>query len=190
MRIVEVPHGGLAPALSAQVDAIFFEASGRSFASDEERAAFRARWLGRYLEGGTDVLLVALDEKGAAAGYLVGAVEDPAAQARFADLDYLAGPFREQCRRYPAHLHINLAAAFRNRGLGARLIEAFAGRAAAAGAAGVHVVTAGSARNVGFYLRCGFAGQGSSRWQGRDLVFLARTLRGGEKTERDALTRR
>ena len=58
--------------LASQVDAIFFEASGRTgFASPEERAAFRERWLGRYLEGGSDVVLLAQDQAGAVAGYLV-----------------------------------------------------------------------------------------------------------------------
>ncbi len=121
-------------------------------------------------------MLVALDAAGAVAGYLVGALQDPARQERFADLDYFRGPFRELCRRYPAHLHVNLAPASRNRGLGARLIEAFAARATAAGAAGVHVVTARSARNVGFYLRCGFTEVGSAPWRGSDLVFLAKAL--------------
>jgi hypothetical protein len=40
----------------------------------------------------------------------------------------------------------------------------------------VHVVTARSARNVRFYLRCGYAEQGATPWQVRDLVFLARAL--------------
>jgi GNAT superfamily N-acetyltransferase len=128
--IVEVAHSGLTPAQLAQIDTIFFEASGRSFPSAAERAAFRERWLGRYLHGGTDILLLALDPKGAAAGYLVGALQDPAEQERFADIGYFRGPFRDLCRRYPAHLHINLAPAFRNRGLGACLIEAFVARAA------------------------------------------------------------
>ena len=181
VRIVAVPHSGLTPGLLAQIDAIFFEASGRSSAAAAEREAFRERWLGRYLEGGTDILLVALDATGAVAGYLVGALQDPAEQVRFADIDYFRGPFRELCRRYPAHLHVNLAPRARNRGLGARLIEAFAAHAAAAGAPGVHVVTARSARNVAFYLRCGFAEQGSTRWRGRDLVALAKALRGEQK---------
>jgi GNAT superfamily N-acetyltransferase len=179
--IVEVRHGDLTPALLAQVDAVFFEASGRSFASASERSAFRERWLGRYLEGGTDVLLLALDARGTVAGYLVGAVEDPAGQERFADIGYFRGGLRKLCRRYPAHLHVNLAPAFRSRGLGARLIEAFAARAAAAGAGGLHVVTARSARNVRFYLSCGFAELASTRCNGRDLVFLGKALRGRAK---------
>ena len=72
-RIVEVGRGGLTPARLAEVDAIFFEASGRSFPSSPERTAFRERWLGRYLGGGTDVVLVALNAEDTVAGYLVGA---------------------------------------------------------------------------------------------------------------------
>jgi GNAT superfamily N-acetyltransferase len=160
-----------------QVDAIFFEASGRTgFASPEERAAFRERWLGRYLRGGTDVVLVAETASGVVAGYLVGAVTDPAEQERFADIAYFRGAFRSLCRRYPAHLHINLAPAFRSGGIGGRLVAAFAAHAAAAGAPGFHVVTARAARNVRFYQRCGLAEVGATCWNGRDVVFLAKGL--------------
>jgi GNAT superfamily N-acetyltransferase len=168
-----------------QVDAIFFASSGRSsFASPEDRAAFRERWLGRYLKGGSDVVLIADDRSGAVAGYLVGALDDPAGQERFADIDYFRGAFRDLCRRYPAHLHINLAAAARNRGIGARLIAAFAGYAAAAGAPGLHVVTAKGARNVRFYARCGFAEAGATSWNGREVVFLAKPLERGRPVGR------
>lgn len=174
--IVPVAYADLTPALIAQIDAIFFEASGRTFPSATERATFRERWLGSYLKGGTDVVLLALDPVGAVAGYLVGALHDPAEQERFADAGYFRTGFRDLCRGYPAHLHINLAPAFRGRGLGARLIAAFAARAADGGAMGMHVVTARSARNVRFYLRCGFAELGSSHWNGREVVFLAKAL--------------
>jgi ribosomal protein S18 acetylase RimI-like enzyme len=165
------------PEVVAQVDAIFFEASGRSsFATPEERAAFRERWLGRYLRSGTDVVLVAEDRQGTVAGYLVGALEDPAGQDRFADIGYFRGEFRALCRAYPAHLHINLKPAFRSRGIGARLITAFAVRSSEAGAPGMHVVTASDARNVRFYVRCGLAERGSTSWNGRQIVFLAKPL--------------
>jgi GNAT superfamily N-acetyltransferase len=172
--------GPVMPAdLAAAVDAIFFEASGRTgFASPEERAAFRERWLGRFLKGGTDVVLIAEGPSGAVAGYLVGALEDPAGQERFADIDYFRGAFRELCRRYPAHLHINLAPRFRNRGIGPRLIGAFANHAAAAGVPGLHVVTAKAARNVRFYGRCGLVEAGGTRWNGREVVFLAKSVAG------------
>jgi GNAT superfamily N-acetyltransferase len=160
----------------AQVDAIFFEASGRIFASPKERAAFRERWLGRYLLGGSDVVLVAEDRNGAVAGYLVGALEDPATQDRFADIGYFRGAFRALCRRYPAHLHVNLAPAYRSRGIGARLIAGFATRTAEAGVPGVHVVTARDARNVRFYARCGFVELAAAPWNDRQVVFLGKPL--------------
>jgi GNAT superfamily N-acetyltransferase len=178
---------GLPAHLADQIDAIFFEASGRSaFASPEERTAFRERWLGRYLAGGSDVVLIVQSPEGAVAGYLVGALEDPAGQDRFADIGYFRAAFRDLCRRYPAHLHINLAPAFRSRGIGACLIAAFAARAAAAGAPGFHVVTARDARNVRFYRSCGLGALATTSWNGRELVFLGRALEGPGP----ALTRR
>jgi GNAT superfamily N-acetyltransferase len=155
---------------------IFLEASGRTFSSEPERIAFRERWLGRYLQGDPDVLLVAQAGGGTVVGYLVGSLEDPATQSRFADISYFRGDFRDLCRAYPAHLHINLAPAFRGKGLGPRLIEAFAERALAAGAPGMHVVTGGQARNLNFYARCGFAPLSTAAWHGREVAFLGRRL--------------
>ena len=82
----------------------------------------------------------------------------------------------EENGRYPAHLHINLGPAFRSRGIGARLIEAFAAVARARGAPGMHVVTGEGMRNVRFYQRCGFVEAGRTTWNGRPIIFLARSL--------------
>jgi GNAT superfamily N-acetyltransferase len=160
----------------AQIDGIFFEASGRTFSSEAERIAFRERWLGRYLQGGTDVFLVAQAGAGNVVGYLVGSLDDPANQARFADISYFGGDFRDLCRSYPAHLHINLAPAFRGKRLGQRLIEAFADHARGAGAPGMHVVTGSQARNLNFYARCGFVSLKTAAWHGREVAFLGRRL--------------
>lgn len=174
--ILEVGAGGLSPVQRAQLDTIFFEASSRTFDPGPGRDAFHERWLGRYLRGGTDVALVALDAQQAVAGYLVGALEDPSEQRRFDDIPYFRGVFRPLCAQYPAHLHINLAPPFRSRGLGARLVDAFAARARAAGAAGMHVVTGKALRNVRFYTRCGFSEQATARWNDGDILFLGRKL--------------
>ena len=176
VTIVRTTGAPLAAPVRRQVDAIFFEASGRTFEPGAERDAFRERWLGRYLDSGTDEVFLALAADGTVAGYLVGDVRDPAEQTRFNDIGYFRAEFAHLCRQYPAQLHINLAPAFRNRGIGARLIEAFAERARAAGAPGMHVVTGEGMRNVRFYQRCGFAEQGSTTWNGRPIVFLGRSL--------------
>ncbi len=182
IAIRELPGPALGPVLLAQVDAIFLEASGRTFAPGPERDAFRERWLGRYLAGGTDVAVLALADGGkTVAGYLVGAVESPVEQDRFADISYFRGDFADLARRFPAHLHINLAPAFRSHGVGARLVEVFVGRAAEAGAGGVHVVTGVGLRNVRFYERCGFFPRATALWNGRSIVFLGRELQSGTR---------
>jgi GNAT superfamily N-acetyltransferase len=177
ITIVRVPGAECPPNLLAQVDAIFLETSLRPPPPGPERDAFRERWLGRYLLGGTDVVLLALAGGNTVAGYLVGALEDPAPQERFADIGYFRTDFADLTRRFPAHLHINLTAPFRNRGIGAKLIEEFADAARAAGAPGMHVVTGRGMRNVRFYQRCGFAERARSAHDGGGAVFLGRELR-------------
>ena len=167
--------GSLPAAWLREVETIFFEASGRSFEPGPARDAFRQRWLGRYLDAPGDPVLVAL-AGASVAGYLIGSLEDPARQPRFADLDYYRTHFATHCRRFPAHLHINLAPAYRNRGLGKALIAAFVATAAAAGVAGVHVVTGKSMRNVRFYKGCGFEPVASAPWNGREVVLLGKDL--------------
>lgn len=174
--IVAIRDGKLTLGQLAQVEAVFFDASGRTFGPGPEREAFHECWLGRYLQGGTDVVLLALDSGQQVAGYLVGALEDPAGQQRFADIPFFRGGFRDLCRRYPAHLHLNIAPAFRSKGVGVQLIAGFAERAAAAGAPGMHVVTGKSARNVRFYSRCGFTPLGDAEWNGSTVVFLGKPL--------------
>jgi len=172
----------LVTAWLAQVEAIFFEASGRTFVPGAEREWFRYRWLGRYLDAPGDPVLLAIAGE-TVAGYLVGSLENPAEQPRFCDLDYYCGHFAAYCRRFPAHLHINLAPAYRSRGIGRALIDVFAALAAAAGAAGVHVVTGKGMRNNRFYERCGFELIGSTPWNGREVVLLGKDLSGAMRPE-------
>jgi GNAT superfamily N-acetyltransferase len=155
--------------LGDEIDAVFYEASNtKSFASDADRAAFRERWLGRYLTQYPDHAFVALAEDGRVAGYLVGAIGEPSSFSAFAEVN----------EHFPAHLHVNLAPRYRSLGIGAALIDAFAIDAARAGAPGMHVVTSADARNVRFYERRGFTEQARTQVGGRDLVFLGRRLTG------------
>jgi GNAT superfamily N-acetyltransferase len=164
------------PELIHQVDAIFWQTAARTLPPGREREDFRERWLGRYLKGGSDVVLIARAGETRVAGYLVGAVANPIPQPRFADIGYFRADFAALMPRFPAHLHINVGAGFRSQGIGAKLIEAFAARAKGAGAAGMHVVTGRGLRNVGFYGRCGFSERAAAMWNGREIVFLGREL--------------
>ena len=161
--------------LNYEIDAIFFEASNtKSFDSDAARFAFRERWLGRYLRRDPQFAYLALAASGVVIGYLIGSVDDPALGSRFADIGYFA-TFRELTKVFPAHLHVNLAPAFRNKGIGGRLIEAFVADAKGAGAPGVHVVTSADAENVRFYNRNGFFELGRAR-NSDAIVFLGRVI--------------
>ena len=170
------PHLEVAstPGLQGQIDAIFFESSNKkSFESEVARAAFRERWLGRYLKHDPRYAYPAF-AGGDVVGYLVGAVDDPALASRFADIEYFA-VLGELTKQFPAHLHVNIAPEFRNRGIGGRLIDRFVADAKAAGAPGVHVVTSAGAPNVSFYNRNGFS-EIARAGKGGQLVFLGRRL--------------
>ncbi|HRD75301.1 MAG TPA: GNAT family N-acetyltransferase [Hyphomicrobiaceae bacterium] len=154
------------------IEAIFFAASGRTFSDDAERAAFRERWLGRYLQHDVSLTHVALTGD-AVAGYIVGSHDDPAKAARFADLAFF-GCFASLTAAYPGQLHINLDARYRSRGIGGRLIEAFMADARGHGVPGVHVVTGAASRNVTFYERSSFEPSCCAAWNGRRLLMLKR----------------
>ncbi len=166
--------------LLPEIDAIFFEASAtKSFAGEAERQAFRERWLGRYLAREGEWAYLAMAGDGKVAGYLIGSVRDPVGGAGYSGNAYCKA-FAALTSDYPAHLHVNLAPAHRNRGIGGRLIAAFALDAARAGAKGVHVVTAAGARNVGFYERNGFRPLALSKLGESELVLLGRRLAASE----------
>jgi ribosomal protein S18 acetylase RimI-like enzyme len=157
----------LSASLLDQLDSIFFEASNtKTFPSEEARAAFRERWFGRYLSQHPQWAYVAVTSDGLVAGYLVGAISEASG------FDDFAGVALE----FPAHLHVNLAPDYRSRGIGRKLINAFARDAAQAGAKGMHIVTSADARNVRFYTRAGFSERARTTVNGSELVFLGRSL--------------
>jgi ribosomal protein S18 acetylase RimI-like enzyme len=162
--------------LLAEIDAIFFESSGtKTFADEATRAAFRERWLGRYLAHDPQWAYVALTAEGTVAGYLLGSIDDPARTQRFSDIAYLQD-FAALTADYPAHLHVNLAPQFRGDGLGAALVDAFAADAVHAGAGGMHIVTGAGMRNIGFYERNGFRELGRAAANGHEVLFFGRKL--------------
>jgi GNAT superfamily N-acetyltransferase len=164
------------PQCLADIERIFFGASGRaSFASAAARAEFHERWLGRYLLHDRAHAFVARGDDGRIAGYLIGCVDDPAQTDRFDDISYFA-ELADLTARYPAHLHINLDTAWRNQGIGARLIAAFVEHAARRRVRGVHVVTGAAARNVGFYRREGFEPLRELGWNSARIVILGRSI--------------
>lgn len=159
--------------LVAGIDAIFWATAARPIIDSNERAAFRDLWLGSYLQHEPHLAWVALSPANDVVGYLVGMLAPVTGNPRFAALEYFAS-FMEALGDYPAHLHINLDEAYRNRGIGRRLIDAFAAQVRAAGLPGFHVVTGATSRNVSFYNRAGFREIARTAWKSGEVVFLGR----------------
>lgn len=178
-RLVDCPD---ATKTITQIETIFFEASAtQRFADGAARAAFRERWLGRFLEHDRDWVYVAVAKDGEGAhhgrviGYLLACLQDAARLDRFSDLAYFQ-VFKAQTARFPAQLHVNLDQAARGRGIGSRLIDAFVDDARQASCKGGHVVTSRGMRNVSFYNRNGFIERAATCWKNRELVFLGRSF--------------
>ena len=168
--------------LNRQIESVFFSSSNRrSFGSPAERDAFRQLWLGQFLERDRSHAFAAIDQScdrgtmPAVVGYLVGCLEHPVGNERFAALEYF-DRFSAYCDDYPAQLHVNVDAAYRGVGIGGRLVALFADHVAAHGINGMHVVTNPDSRNVRFYRRCGFEEKARCFWRGSNVVFLGRNL--------------
>jgi GNAT superfamily N-acetyltransferase len=173
---IELLGDDATPEVLREVERIFFLTSSRkTFPNDAARAEFQERWLGRYLLHDRAHAFVARAEGGAIAGYLIGCLDDPAETDRFDDIGYFSD-FADLTALYPAHLHINLDAAWQSQGIGAMLIETFAAHARARRARGLHIVTGAGMRNVGFYARCGFEPLRELSLDGARLLFMGRKL--------------
>ncbi len=159
--------------LIAGIDAIFWATTARPITDPHERKAFSDLWLGDYLDTDSPYSWLALTPTGDVVGYLVGTLTSPIGNPRFAALKYFDA-FASALITYPAHLHINLDEAYRNRGIGRRLIDAFATQVRSAGLAGFHVVTGATSRNVAFYARAGFTEIARTPWKSGKVVFLGR----------------
>lgn len=161
---------------AAELNPIFFEASlTTSFPSEDARAQFHERWLGRFLVHWPQLAHVAVAEDGKLIGYIIGAHADPAEDARFADIGFYRH-LAHLTPGYPAHLHINLAAEARSQGVGSRLIAAFERDVSSAGLPGVHLVTGRASRNRSFYARNGYLPLAELEWGGTPIVMLGKSL--------------
>jgi GNAT superfamily N-acetyltransferase len=117
---------------------------------------------------------------------LAGRYREPPASPASPDDELLVSHYRPErmliayLDRYPAHLHIDILAPYQGAGHGRRLIEAFFGAAAGAGAPGVHVgVARANARAHGFYLRLGFHPLPTAATPDVPAVYYGRALDAG-----------
>ena len=180
-RLIDLEADGWNNAvLLAGIAAVFRATSAKWPETPEAVRAFQHLWLDQYLEHERDLVSVALAPGSLratphVAGYLAGCRINPATSPRFATLPFFQS-FAAQCATHPAHLHVNLDAAYRSQRIGERLVEALCVRLASEGIPGVHVVTARDQRNVGFYIRLGFRELACAPRGGSEVLFLGRRL--------------
>lgn len=164
------------PGLQQQVHDIFFESSVRQdFESDSDRVAFRKMWLDPYVRHYADEFFIYEEPKDVVLGYLTGCSDSRAAAEIFSGPDFLQ-TIDSIYETYPAHLHINVRADCRNKGIGAALIEHYVSHCRSLGLKGVHVVTARESRNTNFYNRLNFKRVHEFTNKGKTLVVLGRKL--------------
>lgn len=169
VRLTDTPDP--AAALAA-VRVIFFQSTSRTeFADAAAQDRFFTTWTGWYFDHAPHDVWLLPDGAGGYAGYLTGCRDSAAADGPGRVIPKYA-VFADLFAAFPAHLHINLAPAYRGRGLGGRLIDAFTADCRADGLAGVHVVTGVGARNATFYARAGF----THAVERAPLLFLGKSL--------------
>jgi ribosomal protein S18 acetylase RimI-like enzyme len=178
-------------------EAVFWEtANTTTFETDEERSAFQWRYFGYYIEHAPEMTFVAYDAGGsgdgggavdtdtvattAVLGYICGVADTRAHRELYEIAPHIA-VFDDLYDRYPAHLHINLTATARGKGLGGALLRTIEERARNGRAPGIHLVTSVGARNVRFYRKNGY----TDAWDrplnvapglNRNLLFLGKPL--------------
>src|SRR5262249_23586311 len=177
MRVVRLVDEANWKRLLPILESIFFATSRvQKFADTQARNSFKTKWLDRYLNHYIDSFFIARADDDVLIGYLAGCLENPILNPLFNDLGYYK-VFAPYCASYPCHLHINVAADYRNHGVGAALIEAFAAQASNIQAPGMHIVTNEGARNIRFYERNNFHILSTTDSNGKRVVFMGRQLR-------------
>ena len=176
MRIVRLIDEANWKSLLPTLENIFFTTSTvQIFDDEQEREFFKGRWFGRYLDHYINSFFIARAVDGVLIGYLAGCLGNPALNSIFHDLGYYRA-FASYCALYPCHLHINVIADYRNLGVGAGLIEAFAAQASSIQAPGMHIVTNEGTRNIRFYERNDFRILSMTCWNNARVVFMGRKL--------------
>lgn len=168
------------PWIEAGMARVFKAAAARWPDDPEAATAFQELWLGGYLRDDRGLAYIALDGAPVCqvvdvVGYLVASGADQAVSPRFKTLSYFK-EFVPQFAKFPVHLHMNIDAQYRGRGIGKRLIEALSADLKRDGVPGVHIVTARQQRNVRFYEAAGFQIVAGTIWNDRDLVLMGLKL--------------
>jgi GNAT superfamily N-acetyltransferase len=175
IQLVPLPSLRAADARLAGIEAIFFESAATTdFRSEEERAAYRELWLGRYMRHCAEAFFVALDGEGAVAGYLAGSLVSD--RPPLPGPDYYTDFPRALLEAYPAHLHVNIRKDVRGQAIGSKLVDAFRAYCVDRKSRGFHAVTAAGSDAARFFSKCGLLPCASANWRDRRIIMLGEAL--------------
>ncbi len=163
--------------LIEQIKNIFYLSSSlKEFSSPERKIAFFKRWCGDYITLYPEEFFIVTDKQSPkkVLGYLSGCADSTRA------LTVLEVPgfevFSELFSEYPAHLHINFHPDARGKGLGSKLVLAYADVLKKKNIHGLHLVTSPEAANIPFYERLGFDHQVRKDFNQMKLLFMGKIL--------------
>ena len=160
-----------------QTEKIFFESSSKThFTSDDERAQFRYRYFGIYLQSPQHFFVALRNNE--ILGYLAGSADTNA--LHFQLHPYLEA-FRSTIEHFPSHLHINLSEKARGLGIGSKLIQTFENHLQFIDSKGVHLITSHGARNVSFYQKNDYRLAQESFINSNHLLMFAKSISSIEK---------
>lgn len=158
-----------------ELEEIFFVTSSiQEFSSSESKAKFKYKYFGFYQEKYLDYFL-ALKKDDQYLGYVCGAPstqEDPV----FLESHLYYSVFKDELKKFPAHLHINIHSELRGQGAGALLINEFIQTLKLDRVKALHIITSPEARNRRFYNRCGFDFEQEAMYQGTPLLFMGKVI--------------
>ena len=109
-------------------------------------------------------------------GYLTGCDNSLSALDFYRDRVASYQIFEEHFSAFPAHLHINCLPEYQGIGIGKKLMERFFCDLSARQVRGVHIITSGEARNIGFYHRLEFDFVAEKDFCGSRLRFMGKLL--------------
>jgi GNAT superfamily N-acetyltransferase len=165
-----------------QVRQIFFGTSVvQVFPSEQTKSQFEWKYLGWYLETHKNLFFVAdssetaeaVDHQSQILGY-IACCPDTQRASSLIDANPSLKVFTDLYEEFPAHLHINLSADARGKGLGSLLIQHLESKLKKQGVKGLHLLTSPDARNRSFYAKNGFQFEMKRPYKDASLLFMGK----------------
>jgi GNAT superfamily N-acetyltransferase len=159
-----------------QLREIFFESSARKdFKDAAEREAFWHKYVGFYLANFPQYVLLA-QEGEKVLGYVLGMPFSK--HPELYEIQPHMALAEQYFYDYPAHLHINLHADARGKGIGSKLLKEFEEYLQTARITGLHIMTGTDSRNKNFYPRLGFDFEVTFNFRGNPILLMGKRLKG------------